>query len=110
MFVEINGEKYAVKFSHDSKGEQAKTPSGKIVTVNRNSKCTITKIDIPTAAPGVTEEFVGHGIALCHSKDNFDKEKGRQTALARALEDSDFDKDTRTVFWKNYRIWKITRF
>lgn len=104
MFVEINNEKYAVKFAHDSKGEQAKNSSGKEVTIGRHSKCTITKF------LGETEEFVSHGVALCHTKDNFNKEKGRQTALERALKDAEFGKDIRTAFWNKYKTWKIVRF
>lgn len=105
MFVEINGETYVVKFQHDSKGELAKDRSGKTITVNRFSKCIITKI-----AESDQETPIGVGTALCHSLDNFDKEKGRQKALGRALEASNLNKDTRTIFWGSYRNWKVKRF
>lgn len=104
MFIEIGGEKHAVKFKHDSIGEKALNSSKKLVTVNRHTECVISKF------VQNVEEVVGKGIALCHSSDNFDKEKGRQKALARALENAEYGKDIRSIFWEAYRNWKIKRF
>lgn len=104
MFVEINGVKYVVRFQHDTQGEQAISPNGKSVTINRYSKCVITLAESPE------EAFVASGMAICHPKDNFNKEKGRQNALTRALLNANLAKEVRKFFWEKYRTWKINRF
>lgn len=40
--------------------------------------------------------------AYCSVKDNFNKERGRKTSLAKALKISGLDKDTKTAIWERY--------
>jgi hypothetical protein len=105
MFVKIEGVDHVVKFQHDSQGEVALNKAGKQIRVNRYSKAIISELKEANK-----EKVKGVGTSLCHSLDNFDKEKGRQKALSRALEAGNFSKTARTIFWETYRNWKKERF
>lgn len=43
------------------------------------------------------------GTAHCSPRDNFERERGRKIALARALRRSGLDKPNRTRVWEAYR-------
>lgn len=56
------------------------------------------------------EAFVGKGTAVLYYEDTYDKELGRQQALKKALVDSCFTKEQRTIVWDTYRNWGKKRF
>jgi hypothetical protein len=45
----------------------------------------------------------GIGWSVCHPSDNFSRHKGLQLAVSRALEDTGWDRNVRTVVWD--RLW-----
>lgn len=61
------------------------------------TQCWITERD--------TQQFVSKGFALCSSKDNFNREKGRKVSLSRALKN--FPKEKRTEVWTLYFMRKV---
>lgn len=91
MILNINGLKLFVKFQHNTKISE---------TEPRSTMCTI------SSEAGV---ILNDGCSIVHPKDhNFDKEKGRQISLARAI--SQWDKPIRAEVWKEYRNWGKPRF
>lgn len=56
----------------------------------------------------IINETESHGQAFCSVSDRFDKETGRKVSLARALEASGVDKDTRTEVWNRYFLREMT--
>lgn len=101
MIVVIAGErKMYVKFAHE-KLEKVSDYEKEL----RTTSCVITK-----EGSDERHEFLGYGAVKCYHKDFFNKEVGRQKALARALEDTEFTKEVRTIFWENYRTWGKQRF
>ena len=50
---------------------------------------------------GIFDERV-MGEAYCLLGDNFSRNEGRKISLRRALDRANFDKPTRTLFWKAY--------
>jgi hypothetical protein len=50
---------------------------------------------------------IATGKSYCMHEDNFDRYFGRKRSLTRALENSGFDKDTRTEIWNTY--WSIVK-
>lgn len=92
MYFKYNDEELVFKFEHQPQPEDAegnKTP--------RYTKCTVTKV--------ANDEFVAQGVARVHPNDNFDREKGRQYALGRALQEF-VPKAERLPFWQAYQNWK----
>jgi len=91
MIFNYNGAKYYIKFQHQTKASEDSP---------RNTLCTISNEE------GV---IINDGTSIVHPKDhNFDKEKGRQLSLARAI--SEWDKPARTELWNQYRNWGKARF
>ena len=85
----ING--LTIKFQHnyiyhtDSQGHNTKTPvSTKAVIIDKD------------------EQVVAEKVAICSSKDTFEKAKGRKIALSRALMASHFSKEERKEIWNRY--------
>ena len=97
MIINIDGRNYSFKFFH--KNDQP-------VSISKLSKkVEQTPLERATTCIIFNEEGVevSSGVANVHPKDNFNKEKGRQIALARAI--SDWDKPYRTQVWNEYRTW-----
>ncbi len=106
MRVEIPGlvgTAFSVKFTHVQDEAQDKTPI-------RHTECKILEKDSEDLSPDAKLGFVSIGYARCHPNDNFSKETGRQMSLKKALDDGDFTKEARTVFWDNYKNWGKERF
>lgn len=106
MIVVIDNQEYMVHFTHVN--EEAVTSrkltnyGQELAPAKRHTEC---KILVPSEVEGEMPGFISIGYAKCHPKDNFNKEKGRQLSLSKALEDAEFDKETRTAFWNAYRNW-----
>ncbi len=49
------------------------------------------------------------GFAKCVSTDQFSKDVGRKLTLARAMEDAELSKDTRTQVWEQYTDGKYIK-
>ena len=95
MKINIDGRDYSFKFYHKNDGDpKPKLSTSEYKPVERATTCIIFN---------EAGEEVGSGTANVHPKDNFNKEKGRQIALARAI--SNMDKKYRTQIWKEYRTW-----
>lgn len=97
MKITLDGRVYSFKFYH--KNDQPTSGSKLSLKVEpapleRATTCIIFNED------GVE---VNSGTANVHPKDNFNKEKGRQIALGRAI--SNMDKEYRTQIWEEYRTW-----
>lgn len=110
MIVEIKDKKYMVQFTHVQKGGkviQRKLSGSPIeeTPLERHTRCKIL-LDQNTEDLG----FISIGYARCHPNDNFNKEKGRQFSLNKALDDTSFSKEERTIFWNAYRNWGKKRF
>lgn len=91
MILFVNGAKYFVKFHHNTVAKG---------TSVRGTVCTISKEN---------GDIINDGVATVHPKDhNYDKEKGRQISLSRAI--STWDKSSRTEVWNAYRTWGKARF
>lgn len=109
MKVSIGENVYLVKFNHVqeginvSKSKLSKREEKIDLLPVRHTECKILLEQEDKDIPG----FVGIGYSRCHPNDNFNKETGRQLSLKKALEDGEFDKDTRTIFWDNYRSWGL---
>jgi hypothetical protein len=43
------------------------------------------------------------GESVCHSTDNYDKDKGRKKSLARAMKEAGLSKEERIEIWEEYR-------
>ena len=97
MIINIDGRNYSFKFFH--KNDQPVS----ISTLSK--KVELTPLERATTCIIFNEEGVevSSGVANVHPKDNFNKEKGRQIALARAI--SKWDKSYRTQVWDEYRTW-----
>ena len=96
MIINIDGRNYSFKFYH--KNDQ---PS----TSKLSKKVEQTPLERATTCIIFNEEGVevSSGVANVHPKDNFNKEKGRQIALSRAI--SKWDKEYRAQVWEEYRTW-----
>ena len=97
MIINIDGRNYSFKFFH--KNDQP------VSTSKLSKKVEQTPIERATTCIIFNEEGVevSSGVANVHPKDNFNKEKGRQIALGRAI--SNMDKKYRTQIWEEYRTW-----
>ena len=99
MKINIDGRDYSFKFYHEN-SPQKECSEGKLskkevfVPRERATTCIIYN--------EIGEE-VDHGTANVHPKDNFNKEKGRKIALARAI--SKWDVAYREQIWNEYRTW-----
>lgn len=97
MKINIDGRDYSFKFYHKNDQPQ----------IDKDGKPIPTEVPLERATTCIifNEEGVevSSGVANVHPKDNFNKEKGRQIALARAI--SDWDKPYRTQVWDEYRTW-----
>lgn len=99
MIVEVNNEKYYVRWSHrnpNGKGEPREIRKGLSYPDRGASYCLITKNE--PSGP-----IVGVGSALVFHKDNFDKETGRKETLKRALISSIFNRAEKELFWNKLR-------
>lgn len=96
---------FLAKFTHVQKEDTPKLSSDGAIS-ERFTECKILQQEEGKEELG----FISIGYARCHPKDNFSKEKGRQISLAKALEDGDFTKEIRTIFWDEYRNWGKERF
>ena len=96
MIINIDGRNYSFKFYH--KNDQP-------ATSKLSKKIEQTPLERATTCIIFNEEGdeVAEGTANVHPKDNFNKEKGRQIALSRAI--SKWDKEYRTQVWNEYRTW-----
>jgi len=45
---------------------------------------------------------IARGVAICHDKDQFNKEVGRKKALRRAISEISLSKDERKAIWDDY--------
>lgn len=102
MNLEIDGQKWRVSFNHrlflDSAG---KPQPQKNPMTNRK------------LARGYTQaivygpQFVGEGLSFCSMDDQFNKQRGRKEALARAL--FRLDKATRRAVWDAYHAKRVAQ-
>jgi len=76
--VQVNGVKYFVKFRHDPP---------------RKTYC---MIEPESGSLPII------GAATVHPRDMYCKEVGRKVSLANALSFTDFNRDTRRMFWEAY--------
>lgn len=111
MIVNLNDKTYLVQFTHinEQKQKVSKLSSGTkggYKPLVRHTECKILTPIEDAEMPG----FISIGYAKCHPNDNFNKEKGRQLSLKKALEDSEFSKEERKVFWMHYKNWGKERF
>ena len=97
MIINIDGRNYSFKFFH--KNDQP------VSTSKLSKKVEQTPIERATTCIIFNEEGVevSSGVANVHPKDNFNKEKGRQISLARAIKT--WDKEYRSQIWDEYRTW-----
>lgn len=95
----LMGHAYHVKFTHIQEDMHTDSPV-------RHTECKILESEEDKEELG----FVSIGYSRCHPKDNFNKEIGRQLSLKKALEDGKFTKESREIFWENYRNWGKKRF
>lgn len=105
MKVIIGGLIYLVRFTHVQTGGEI-LKNGESTPLVRHTECKILQELEEGEQPG----FISIGYARCHPKDNFSKELGRQYSLKKALEDGDFTKESRAIFWEEYRNWGKSRF
>lgn len=105
MKVVIGDQQYSVRFRHTQEGGPAKfSKLGKVreeEPLVRNTECKILQPIEGQEIPG----FISIGYARCHPNDNFSKEKGRQYSLKKSLEDGNFTKEQRAIFWEEYRTY-----
>lgn len=84
MRFELGQHMVTVEFCYDLVSYRGETRQG--------TYCTICTMAFPVVI----------GIATCHPNDQFNKEKGRQVALAHAIEG--YDIGTRTAIWHAYHM------
>jgi hypothetical protein len=67
-------------------------------TLTENRRCSV-------ATVSVNGVLLSQGVSICHPKDNFCRAMGRKRALAHALSNNktNFNKETRTVIWNEYK-------
>lgn len=111
MIVNLNNKVYLVQFTHINEQKQkvsklSSDTKGEYRPLIRHTECKILTPIEDTEMPG----FISIGYAKCHPNDNFDKERGRQISLSKALEDAEFSKEERKVFWDIYKNWGTQRF
>ena len=93
MKINIDGRDYSFKFYHKN-DQPAIDKKAEETPIERATTCIIFNEQ---------GDEVASGTANVHPKDNFNKEKGRQISLARAI--SSWDKPYRTQVWDEYRTW-----
>lgn len=71
----------------------------KVLSGLRTTRCEL--YDLPESHLK-REVFIAMGTAKCSKLDNFEKEKGRKTALARAMKNARLHKDVRVKIWSGY--------
>lgn len=101
MILNIKGAKLFVKFQHNTTVKYSSTTSkAKKHRIPRSTTCTISNEE------GI---ILADGVSFVHPTDHqFDKEKGRQLSLSRAI--SGWEKDARSQAWETYRTWGKERF
>lgn len=102
MIINIDGKNYSFKFYHEN------PPTCRMETNANGEEYAVPIVPTPERATtciifNEQGDEVAEGVANVHPKDNFNKEKGRQIALARAI--SKWDKPYRTQVWDEYRTW-----
>ena len=87
MIVKIGDKIYKIQFEHFQLNEPA----------NRSTSCIIIRLE------GDHRIICSKGECFCSPSDNFSKEIGRKTSLARALNGTFFSKADRAYIWECYR-------
>lgn len=110
MKVVIGGLIYLVCFKHIQEGGVKKVSKIGVTREEeplvRHTECKI----LQDLEDGENPNYISIGYARCHPNDNFNKELGRQYSMKKALEDGEFTKESRAVFWETYRGWGKDRF
>lgn len=108
--VDINGEKYKVKFSYHDDNKIPAYTSKEWEGVSAdfwNLADIITKCEILS---GDKTKVLAEGRAFCSIRDHFNKPYGRKLAFSRALKNSRFSKEEREAFWeKHFTVTKDKR-
>lgn len=90
MIVDLNGNRFLVKWRHFRPNQVETKPNG-------GTECAIYRLD------GEDQTMVTTASIQCYYKDCFSKETGRKISLKRSLEQcSHFTKNSRKVFWDAY--------
>lgn len=88
--VKVNGREIAFTFQHKTLPSLAEIRKGVLIK----------SITTATVDNGRGTTLVGR--AMCSALDNFDKDKGRKIALAKALKESGLDHKERSIIWDRY--------
>ena len=90
MFFTYNGKDLAFKFKHNTFQPITETDAP------RGTECTVVDKE---------GNFIAKAWAKLHPKDVFNKEKGRQVALGKVLQEF-VPKEDRLSFWTAYSVWR----
>lgn len=88
--VKVNGREIAFTFRHEFNSIPVEIKPGILIKATT------------TASVDNGKGTVIYGVSQCSFSDNFDKDKGRKLALAKALKDSGIDYNERSAIWNRY--------
>jgi len=100
MVIEVEQEKYNVRFHADKKSETHLDGSTKVLTI-----CEIYRL----SEEPVRKDMVGKGIARQNRKDQHSKKAGRKIAFGLALKSMTTNKVLRRTFWDIYNEGKFSK-
>lgn len=96
FFATVNGIERKVFFKHTKEERTVMQKDGKEATAIHPIATTCRILDKET------NNEVAVGVAKCHPNDNFEYERGRKTALTRAIKNTGFTRDQRATVWAAY--------